>query len=1216
MTGLFRCFSNLAVAVVAIVLSILGACSSDQKPQSGNECVTSFDCPLGLVCDNGYCVESVTDAVPAEGDVVVEGEHPILPDTGFDAAEPDSITDDHGVSLDDNGAILDEDTGETDEAEEASDDTVDVFDDAGEVGDDAPFVTDDTGGEETDEGSVVFDDAPVMSDDGEEPDDVVPVDIDQPIVPDQDIVADTTPPTVVETMPLDQASNVLPTTNIVIVFSESLLPASVVAEAFSVMEGGSTPIAVAFSFNGKETVTLDPVAELALGMTYTVTIAETVADLAGNPLGTPYEFSFTITTCGNGTVEGTEVCDDGTLNGTYGHCNLFCMGLGSHCGDGITDAGYELCDTADTIICNQIPGRGYANTVLVPCNATCDWWVTTNCTCATGYAKDANEFCVDIDECVVNDNPCDVFDSGATCTNTPGAYTCTCSNGFQFLGGYCRDINECLSYNEPCDDYGDAEAWCSNLMPGYVCNCSSGFESRDGSCRDIDDCVGNPCDNGGDLNASCINQLGGYDCSCSSGYEDNGVTCVEIDECIGNHCNDNGDTGATCTDGIATYTCSCSVGFEFSSGSCRDVDECVLQSNPCDDQGDTAAQCANAVGSYSCSCSGGFAPGAGTCQDVNECLVGNGGCDPLTECTNTVGGRTCGPCPSGYTGDGETGCIDIDECVTQNNPCNDQGDTGATCTNTPGGYTCNCSGGWYDNGTTCVEVDDCYGNPCDNGGDNSAVCTDIGAAYACACSGGFQFSGGTCSDINECTSANPCDDQGDTGAVCTNNVGSYTCTCSSGFTVGSGTCLDIDECMTQNNPCNDNGDTSATCTNTPGSYTCGCSSGFQFTNGSCFDINECLMNNGGCDPLTTCTNTIGGRTCGPCPSGYTGDGYSGCVDINECVTQDNPCNDHSDTTATCTNTPGSYTCTCSSGFRFTNGSCWDIDECAENLDNCHPTLATCTNTVPGFTCACIPPAVGDGVTCSTCGDGHVDPGEVCDDGVNNGSYGYCNSTCTGLGPRCGDGITNGPEQCDDGNSSNNDYCKSDCTNNVCGDGYQNTSAVAFTETFEGGKPSYMSGDWGTSTTYKHGGTYALKSAVISDDGYTFIYFTRTIVGGSFCFWYYGESESGYDYLYLYVDGGAAWSTSGDHRTWTQQCVSVSNGPHTIEFMYSKDSSGSTGLDAYWIDDLLMPYYAEECESGQTTSCTNLGEECGTASCGGSCTWSTANCYDEDQWGSC
>jgi hypothetical protein len=52
------------------------------------------------------------------------------------------------------------------------------------------------------------------------------------------------------------------------------------------------------------------------------------------------------------------------------------------------------------------------------------------------------------------------------------------------------------------------------------------------------------------------------------------------------------------------------------------------------------------------------------CVDINECLQGNGECDPQTKCTNTVGGRTCGGCPTDFLGDGYLGCKDVNECAT------------------------------------------------------------------------------------------------------------------------------------------------------------------------------------------------------------------------------------------------------------------------------------------------------------------------------------------------------------------------------------------------------------------------------------------------------------------------------------------------------------------------------------------------------------------------
>jgi cysteine-rich repeat protein len=61
-----------------------------------------------------------------------------------------------------------------------------------------------------------------------------------------------------------------------------------------------------------------------------------------------------------------------------------------------------------------------------------------------------------------------------------------------------------------------------------------------------------------------------------------------------------------------------------------------------------------------------------------------------------------------------------------------------------------------------------------------------------------------------------------------------------------------------------------------------------------------------------------------------------------------------------------------------------------------------------------------------CGDGVVDPGEVCDDGINDGSYGGCLLDCSDLGPHCGDAIQQGDEACDDGDQTNGNGCNIDC----------------------------------------------------------------------------------------------------------------------------------------------------------------------------------------------
>ena len=62
--------------------------------------------------------------------------------------------------------------------------------------------------------------------------------------------------------------------------------------------------------------------------------------------------------CGDGIVVKGEVCDDGPLNGTYGHCNDTCTGLGPHCGDGVLQAAEgEECDDGVNLTTYGINGK-------------------------------------------------------------------------------------------------------------------------------------------------------------------------------------------------------------------------------------------------------------------------------------------------------------------------------------------------------------------------------------------------------------------------------------------------------------------------------------------------------------------------------------------------------------------------------------------------------------------------------------------------------------------------------------------------------------------------------------------------------------------------------------------------------------------------------------------------------------------------------------------
>jgi hypothetical protein len=83
-----------------------------------------------------------------------------------------------------------------------------------------------------------------------------------------------------------------------------------------------------------------------------------------------------------------------------------------------------------------------------------------------------------------------------------------------------------------------------------------------------------------------------------------------------------------------------------------------------------------------------------------------------------------------------------------------------------------------------------------------------------------------------------------------------------------------------------------------------------------------------------------------------------------------------------------------------------------------------------------------------CGDGVRDPGEVCDNGVNDGSYDGCAADCT-RGPFCGDGVAQPPEACDDGaaNAMSPGTCRPSCELPGCRDGIVDPGEICLGRTF-------------------------------------------------------------------------------------------------------------------------------------------------------------------------
>ncbi|XP_049591742.1 fibrillin-2 isoform X1 [Syngnathus scovelli] len=501
------------------------------------------------------------------------------------------------------------------------------------------------------------------------------------------------------------------------------------------------------------------------------------------------------------------------------------------------------------------------------------------CHCKDGYQGDGRE-CSDVDECDRFQVPvCPAFSS---CFNTNGSYICECWDGFLDNGTHCRDIDECATGNFTCPD----NSTCSNVNGGYKCHCDLGFSSNGSRCLDIDECSLGliRCPN----SSSCLNSVGSFFCECWQGYQSNNRDCEDIDEC------QNKSTCleySTCINTNGSFQCICHAGFSYVNDICVDVNECTETNieDICNH-----GLCINAIGSYYCECISGFLSNGTRCVDENECLDSHNAtvCPPQSSCVNTPGSYRC-PCNEGFVLNG-TECRDIDECQ---GPIVSLCPEHSFCNNTAGSFICECYPGYSPSLLGCEDIDECkYNTSCRL----DQVCTNIPGWYDCACPLGYHEEGNACVDTDECDDL-PCH----TLARCWNRPGSFSCHCPLGFAGNGSWCEDVNECVALSDPCQP----VARCHNTPGSFLCSCRHGFVSIGDRCVDLDECQQANGQCHSAATCSNHVGGFQCTCSPGWNTtqdrGRGKGGCVDFDECVS---PVTCPGQTS--CTNLPGSYTCSC------------------------------------------------------------------------------------------------------------------------------------------------------------------------------------------------------------------------------------------------------------------------------------------------------------------
>ncbi|KAJ3593092.1 hypothetical protein NHX12_005429, partial [Muraenolepis orangiensis] len=604
--------------------------------------------------------------------------------------------------------------------------------------------------------------------------------------------------------------------------------------------------------------------------------------------------------------------------------------------------------------------------------------------CTKGYARVKGNLCEDVNECEVFPGMC----VNGKCVNTHGSFICQCPSGMTVdaSGRTCIDMRteHCYLTHEdercaaPVPGKHRVDACCCSVGVAWgpecdecpekgtqdysqLCPRGPGFSHRGDFINDINECrmINSLCSHG-----RCRNTIGSFRCRCDNGFslDSDERNCTDIDEC---HISPDLCGQGTCVNTLGDFECECFQGYEsgfMMMKNCMDIDEC--ETNPLLCRG---GLCLNTEGSFECECPDGHqvSPDSTACLDINECELSDRLCRN-GQCINMVGRYQCF-CDTGYKStESRLECVDIDECTIENGGCE------TFCTNSEGSYECS-------------YIDECEEGPdvCEGG-----QCTNTPGTYQCLCYDGFMTSEDmkTCLDVDECElNSNIC-----LSGNCENTKGSFICHCELGsyiYKVWKLRSPSVGAAQAQCGGCTGPvwglhrpsvGAAQAQCGGCTGPVwglhrpsvgaaqaRCGGCTGpvwglhrpsvgaAQAQCGGCTgpvwglhrpDINECEIGAHNCDNHATCTNTAGSFKCS-CAPGWVGDGLK-CTDMDECSNGTHSCNNHAD----CTNTMGSYRCVCKEGFSGDGFYCSDSDECADNGNLCES--GHCLNLPGGYRCEC------------------------------------------------------------------------------------------------------------------------------------------------------------------------------------------------------------------------------------------------------------------------
>ena len=135
------------------------------------------------------------------------------------------------------------------------------------------------------------------------------------------------------------------------------------------------------------------------------------------------------------------------------------------------------------------------------------------------------------------------------------------------------------------------------------------------------------------------------------------------------------------------------------------------------------------------------------------------------------------------------------------------------------------------------------------------------------------------------------------------------------------------------------------------------------------------------------------------------------------------------------------------------------------------------------------------------------------------------------------------------------------------------------ETFESG--DFSSNDWEfagnadwTIDEQAYGGIYCARSGTITNNQTSILHFELSaIYDAEISFFKKVSSQEEYDKLQFCLDGAILGEWSGE-SDWSQETFYIRYGHHTLDWIYTKNSSYSSGNDCAWIDNIVFPPIGE------------------------------------------